>query len=600
MVILYVYIQQYHQYHHMEPTCQLQYRYDGTGVVTTPASIYYDEQILPNTSFLILQTIGFNDVSYSELLTLSSLVAPVTFLLTGDKGQELTLGYMGGLVNISGTRVEIPVEAMTQIGPLFVDGDNLELFITSVPALAKCGDVSLGTLVTSDILQYNGLEWTNVNIGLPSGAIVGTTDSQALTNKTLTDPTNSVRATQVMGVVLPGTAPATNQVLKTTSATTSAYTNFALASLNDASISSPVSGNLLRYTGTAWSNANIGLPTGAIVGTTDSQALTNKTLTDPTNSVRATQVVDVILPGTAPATNQVLKTTSATTSAYTNFALASLNDATITTPATGNLLRYNGTVWANANIGLPTGAIVGTTDSQALTNKDLTDSSNTVRATQIRDVITPSNAAAANQILKTTGVTTSSWIPYALSTLNDTNIVTPISGNILRYNGTAWVNYVPASVAPFGEVASATLNSLTLTTANTWYTQSPTIGLTLTSNNTKFTSGDKFDINNNAIRWLGSFNTTALVTVSVTASTANAGDRWQIGLGFGVATPTAAYTYAWDFISNNINTSISFSRVVTMAALQQFRLHYMDLSSNGKVLNIVNQSITISSSEVVV
>lgn len=77
---------------------------------------------------------------------------------------------------------------------------------------------------------------------------------------------------------------------------------------------------------------------GSIVGTTDTQTLTNKTITDPTNLVRATQLATltndvVILESNAPTAGQALIATSATTATWQN----------VTATAAGSLghVQYN-------------------------------------------------------------------------------------------------------------------------------------------------------------------------------------------------------------------------------------------------------------------
>lgn len=104
--------------------------------------------------------------------------------------------------------------------------------------------------------------------------------------------------------------------------------------------------------------------TGAVVGTTDTQAISNKDLTDPTNTFPTT----------------VLSTTGV--QAVTN---KDLTDASNTFPAS---LTTDAELSAHASAttgvhGVGTGAVVGTTATQALTNKDLTGAGNTFPSTLV-------------------------------------------------------------------------------------------------------------------------------------------------------------------------------------------------------------------------
>jgi len=70
----------------------------------------------------------------------------------------------------------------------------------------------------------------------PSGAIVGTTDTQTLTNKTLTDSSNTITANALRTAttavsVSAATAPSTGQILRATNATTATWQNLTAANV---------------------------------------------------------------------------------------------------------------------------------------------------------------------------------------------------------------------------------------------------------------------------------------------------------------------------------------------------------------------------------
>ena len=59
--------------------------------------------------------------------------------------------------------------------------------------MSNLHDCTRTTPSNNQLLQYNGSDWVNVSI-LPSSTIVGISDTQTLTNITLTSTTNTIPA----------------------------------------------------------------------------------------------------------------------------------------------------------------------------------------------------------------------------------------------------------------------------------------------------------------------------------------------------------------------------------------------------------------------
>lgn len=111
--------------------------------------------------------------------------------------------------------------------------------------------------------------------------------------------------------------------------------------------------------------------------------------------------------------------------------LDDLGDCTISTPANGNILSYNGTQWVNSN------RLTTVESDQTTQNNDI----NTLQ-TDVGDLQTDLNTVQNDVDNLEPWVTNlESNFPLPLNNLSDVSISVPQNGDALTYNGVdTWIN----------------------------------------------------------------------------------------------------------------------------------------------------------------
>lgn len=174
---------------------------------------------IPASTFVFVEGGTANGNTSWVLDAAVTTISPLTDPVVWDQfsaGQNLTAG--SGLSEAAGAfNVNIAP------GRTVVNGsDQVDLV---VPVVVASGGTGATSLVSGNVLVGQGTSAVSATKAAPSGDFIGTTDSQAMTNKTLTAGTNTIRASQVAttgaDVVLTGGAPpSTGQVMTALGATT--------------------------------------------------------------------------------------------------------------------------------------------------------------------------------------------------------------------------------------------------------------------------------------------------------------------------------------------------------------------------------------------
>ena len=271
--------------------------------------------------------------------------------ITGDltvSGNTTTVNTVDLIVkdkNIEIGKVTSPTDVTADLGGITLKGtiDKTIKWVNATTSWTSSENFDLASGRTYKINGTDVLSSTQVlGKSLPSGTIVGTSDSQTLTTKTISVDDNTISGISASSFVLSNASgnidgSASQKVIPSgvvVGTTDSQVLTNKTISVDDNTVSGIVASSFVLSNSSGnidGSASQKAIPTGVVVGTTDSQVLTNKTISVDDNTVSGIAVNSFVLSN-----------------------------------ASGNL---DGS--ASQKV-IPTGVVVGTTDEQTLTNKTLT------------------------------------------------------------------------------------------------------------------------------------------------------------------------------------------------------------------------------------
>jgi hypothetical protein len=383
--------------------------------------------------------------AYSDLSGTPTLATVATTGAYSDLSGTPTLGTAAALdVGTSASNV-VQLDGTGKLPA--IDGSQLTNLPSSSLALNDLTDVTITGAATGEVLRYNGAEWVDAQLaysdlsGTPTLATVATTGAYSDLSGT---PTLGTAAALDVGtsannvVQLDGTG-------KLPAVDGSQLTNlpggdaFYQSSVSATSTATAISDNRRQHYDILNGGVTLTLPQGgssSVVGgvvSVRNASTANVTFGGTTGvgpvfktSLNANVYTMTIAPGETR--SFVWNGTNALNEVSVS-QLSMLGDVTITGAATGEVLRYNGTAWVDAQLAYSD--LSGTPTLGTAAVEDVgTSAGNVVQL----DGSARLPAVDGSQL---TNLPASS---LALDDLTDVTISSASSGQVLSYNGSAWVN----------------------------------------------------------------------------------------------------------------------------------------------------------------
>lgn len=428
------------------------------------------------------QVLRYNSASKTwEPITLGLNLNSDVNIVSPTNGQVLT--WVGSDSKWEAKPISIGISSLTDVSaPSMVDGDVLTWVATDskwepkaqiISSIETLSDVNIITKNTNDLLKWNGTTWGASSIKLEELSDVSKTpptNRKILTYNATTSiwGGSSISLEELSNVNIP--SPVSGQVLTIVGNSTWGAVSLTLQKMFDVNITSnPNNGDVLTWDSTdnKWEAKIPGAPTVSLqdlsdVTVTDSVTANGSILAwNLTNNkweaknLQLQSLPDVNINETAISNNSILTWIDSDKkweAKPITLSIGSLTDVNLVSPASGQVLTLNGTVWGATSISLQKliDVKITTPNNGEVLTWDSTDNKwepkfpvlPLITLQSLPDVNITETATANGSIL-TWNLTNTKWEAeqLTLNKITDIDLSTLSSNQILKYNSssTTWV-----------------------------------------------------------------------------------------------------------------------------------------------------------------